>query len=325
MVLAAVWAVVALGIIHLASPLGASPTAGRYAGVIGTLHRLALVQSDPARNAYLHVLLNNTGQLGYLAPWMLLLAAPSVLLNVLSSDPHQYAGIYQYNADIAPFLVVAALEGVIFARFAVRWASHWIRKGLALPRASLPFIRNLLAMLLACWSILNVPVVPQISLLNPNVLPATTTQTIWQNVWPKGTPHLNEAEGFFRQIPADVAVTAQADLVPHLSERRYIYQFPDGVQRSQYIFLDIESDYYPETSELNYANDIMPLLQSGQFMLVDAKDGYLLLQRNQPGTPGKPISMPTTFCSLQPLTNADYITGMHIVGNCGTSAGPPGS
>jgi uncharacterized membrane protein len=325
MAMAVAWAVMALGVIHLMSPLGASPTAGRYAGIAGTLQRLLLIPSDPARNAYLHTLMNNTLQLGFLAPWMVLLAAPSALLNVLSSDPHQYAGIYQYNADIAPFLVVAAMEGVIFVRFAIRWACFWMRRGLQLPRAYLPFLRNLLAMLFVCWAILNVPAIPQIYLLNPNEPPAADAQNVWQNVWPQETPHLLEAAGFFRQIPANVAVTAQADLVPHLSERRYIYQFPDGVTQSQYVLLDVESDYYPEPTELDYDNDVRPLLQSGAFSLVEAKDGYLLLRRNQSGAMSNPITLPSSFCSLQPQANADYITGMHILGNCGTSAGPPGS
>jgi uncharacterized membrane protein len=116
------WGALALIIIHIASPLGASPTAVRYDGLGATLARIPALLLDPARRTYLGTLLLNAGGVGILAPWVVLLAAPSILLNALSNTPAQYSGQHQYNADIAPFLLVALLEGVVVAL-------PWLQRG----------------------------------------------------------------------------------------------------------------------------------------------------------------------------------------------------
>lgn len=290
MALAVGWAIVALSVIHLMSPLGASPTADRYGSLTATLGRVPLLFTEPLRRHYLVTLVQNTGGLALFAPWMLVLALPSMLLNALSSEPNQYSGVFQYNADIAPFLLVAALEGALAAW---RWLcklSRWMQTAWQISRDRLPILRRGLGFALSGGVVLFLMSLPQFHQLNPNDLSQGAT-------WPQQTAHVQKAAQFLQQIPKTAAVSAQANLVPHLSERRAIYQFPDGVPQAQYILLDAQSDFYPEPDESAYAEAVETVLASGSFALVDADDGYILLKSTQ-GTPTAPIVLPPQFCAV---------------------------
>ncbi len=60
---------------------------------------------------YLLSLLRSSGFLALLAPEWLLPTLPSLAINLLSSDMYLHSGVYQYNAAIIPFVVVAAIHG----------------------------------------------------------------------------------------------------------------------------------------------------------------------------------------------------------------------
>ena len=60
---------------------------------------------------YLANLLRSTGFLPLLAPEWLIPALPTLAVNLLSTDPNTYSGVYQYNAAIIPFIMIAAIHG----------------------------------------------------------------------------------------------------------------------------------------------------------------------------------------------------------------------
>ena len=60
---------------------------------------------------YLLSLLRSGGFLALLAPEWLLPTLPSLAINLLSIEVYQHSGVYQYNAAIIPFVVVAAIHG----------------------------------------------------------------------------------------------------------------------------------------------------------------------------------------------------------------------
>jgi uncharacterized membrane protein len=60
---------------------------------------------------YLAGLLRSSGFLALLAPEWLLPALPSLAINILSTDPTLYSGVYHYNAIIIPFIMLAAIHG----------------------------------------------------------------------------------------------------------------------------------------------------------------------------------------------------------------------
>ncbi len=61
---------------------------------------------------YVAGLLRSTGFLSLLAPEWLLPALPSLAVNILSTDPLLYSGLYHYNAVIIPFVMIAAIHGM---------------------------------------------------------------------------------------------------------------------------------------------------------------------------------------------------------------------
>jgi uncharacterized membrane protein len=60
---------------------------------------------------YLIGLIRSVGFLPLLAPEWLLPALPSLAVNLLSTDPLLYSGVYHYNAAIIPFVIVSAIHG----------------------------------------------------------------------------------------------------------------------------------------------------------------------------------------------------------------------
>jgi uncharacterized membrane protein len=60
---------------------------------------------------YLINLVRSGGFLPLLAPEWLLPALPSLAVNLLSTDPLLYSGVYHYNAAIIPFIMLAAIHG----------------------------------------------------------------------------------------------------------------------------------------------------------------------------------------------------------------------
>jgi uncharacterized membrane protein len=60
---------------------------------------------------YLVGLVRSVGFLPLLAPVWLLPALPSLAVNLLSTDPLLYSGVYHYNAAIIPFVMLSAIHG----------------------------------------------------------------------------------------------------------------------------------------------------------------------------------------------------------------------
>jgi len=60
---------------------------------------------------YLVGLARSVGFLPLLAPEWLLPALPSLAVNLLSTDPLLYSGVYHYNAAIIPFVMLSAIHG----------------------------------------------------------------------------------------------------------------------------------------------------------------------------------------------------------------------
>jgi len=90
------------------------------------------------------------------------------------------------------------------------------------------------------------------------------------------------AQKFINKIPPDTSVSAQSQLVPHLSHRSDIYLFPYAVNQAEYIFLDVTSDVYPYYGFSDYLQGVKDTLTSSQYGIIAAQDGYLLLRRGPP-------------------------------------------
>src|SRR6266568_2823623 len=122
LLLALTWTSLALLVIHLSSPTGQPLLAARYAYLGNSppqiaqtflAHPASILKQhllDRAHRTYLASLLAPASYLPLLAPWILILALPTLALNLLSSNPGMYSGLFQYNAEIVPILIFATIE-----------------------------------------------------------------------------------------------------------------------------------------------------------------------------------------------------------------------
>src|SRR5260370_12919772 len=137
--LSIVWVGMTLLVYHFASPTGHPLLASRY-GYLGNSpsqilfyflrHPRAVIGQhllEPTHRHYLRIRLAPAGYLPVLAPWILVLAFPSIALNLLSSFRNQYLGVFQYSAEIVPVLIFATIESMVLITWVVRWLVKQLR------------------------------------------------------------------------------------------------------------------------------------------------------------------------------------------------------
>jgi hypothetical protein len=115
--------------------------------------------------------------------------------------------------------------------------------------------------------------------------------------WPESTAHTDLANHLVTLIPPSASVSAQSDLVPHLSDRHYIYLFPYQSGAADYVFVDVTGNIYPDNHPSDFAQQVMGLLHNTKYHVIAAEDGYLLFKRG-PGpalAPNGPQGLPTSF------------------------------
>ena len=274
MVIAMAWFAVAVGVImpHLDTG-GVSPFANRYAWLgdgpvemaVTLLTRPGLVAEHAlsAENlAYLRDWLAPVGWLSLLAPVELLLAAPVLAVNLLSSDGfmHQLEG-FHYGALLAPLAVVAAVYG-----------TAWLIR-------RLPRFQPLPALI--ALTILTTTMVYHIG------HGYTPLAAGWRTEWPAVTDHDRLGQAMASRVPATASAAALPYLNPHVSERQKLTMIekvenglPAPLHDAEYVWLDVTNSWplHPNDLKAGIEN-----LLAGDYGLAEAADGYLLLRRGAPG------------------------------------------
>lgn len=279
MILALTWSLVAVLVIqqHFADGnihwgrydyLGATPLQKVLA--LFTQPGLVLAQLQRAEVLrYLYELLQPIGFTALLAPELLLLALPSLAINLLAafSPMHQ---VYEliYVAPLVPFVMLASIMGV--AR--VRQLLARRRQGVAAP---VSWALSAVVLLAALYTQQQVGYLPG----GGNYQPLTVTD------------HHRQAAAIIAQIPPDAKVSAQDRLNPHVAGRETIYIFP-RVDDADTIFVDVTGPAWPQHPNDLYTS-VQKLLENG-FGVAAAGDGYLLLRKG--GTnPQLPLSFYSAF------------------------------
>ena len=206
---------------------------------------------------YLAQLLWPTGFLALLAPEVLLLALPSLAINLLADfAPMHEVYTLIYAAPVLPFVLAASIMGAARIR---AWVAAR-RLGLA------PWVAPVLgggALVCAVIAQAQFGYLPG----GGNYLPLTVTD------------HHRRAAAIIAQIGPDAAVSAQDRLVPHVSSRETVYIFP-RVEDADTVFVDVTGPSWPQHPN-DLAASIDDLLAQG-FGVATADDGYLLLRRDAP-------------------------------------------
>ncbi len=266
---------------------------------------------ESSHRKYLRILLAPVGYLPLLAPWILVLAVPSMAINLFSSDPNQYLGVFHYSAEIVPVLIFATIEAIVV----IIWVSQLLMNRIRAPQEQQQ--RQPGEQPLIISRSLNYWLHPvMLIFLIGFVLFAVVREDIPYGsipisrgfTWPQITNHVRIAQRFLDMIPASASVSAQSSLVPHISERKSIYLFPYQDASADYIFLDTTSYYYPLQS-YSYINQVKKVIMDGNYGVIAAQDGYLLLKKGlaAPGiSPLSPVQqgddvlpqLPDNFCSF---------------------------
>ncbi|GHO65703.1 hypothetical protein KSC_045950 [Ktedonobacter sp. SOSP1-52] len=282
------------------SPTGKPLLSGRYDGASqGTtrdfLHKYLL---DSKHRDYLKILLEPAVFLPVLAPWVLVLAAPTLALNLLSSHEGQYSGLFQYNAEIVPVLIFATIEALVLLLWLIQLGSDWLnrRKAQAEPADSeslrpaqrrKPRLAGRLLQLSVMTALLCVTLFSSLrtDYYFHGALPFSVDFH-----WPQISARTQLLQKFIDMVPPDASISAQTRLVPHLSQRQKIYMFPYANDQADYVLLDLQGDFYPFYGSDAYSRSVKSVLLSGKYGIVKAEDGMLLLKKGLPAPGLSPLS-----------------------------------
>ena len=230
---------------------------GSPQGLLATLLRnpLAVLARlvAPEKLGYLAGLLASAGFLSLAAPWTLILAAPSLGINMLSNYAPMYSGLSHYSAPIVPFVIIGAIYG-----------AHFLC-GVLEKRLRLSTHHALLLVL--GWLLLTATAYQAVVGFTPLSL---------QYRIPRVTAHDRLVSRFVQQIPATAALSVQTPLHPHLSSRAVIYPFP-VINDADFVLVDVTARPTMHPNDLKDA--VSRLIGQEGFGIVDAADGYILLQK----------------------------------------------
>jgi uncharacterized membrane protein len=251
---------------------GVSPLANRYAYLgDGPLEMAVTLVTRPGvvleqlRTAgalrYLCDLLAPVAYLSLLAPQVLVLGLPSLLVNLLSTEGtmHQLEG-FHYGATLVPAVVISAAYG-----------AAWLVRRLARYRLLPPLLAAvvLVATLLYHWGHGYTPLA-----------------TGFRGTWPEVTDHHRLGEEIARSIPAGASLAALPHPNPHASQRQQLHMI-DRVENgrlaplddAEYVWLDVTDGWPLHPNDLKAGVDN---LLAGDYGVDRAADGWLLLRRGAP-------------------------------------------
>ena len=188
---------------------------------------------------------------------VMLLAAPSLGYLLLSDDPNMVAIVYQYSAVFIPVLFFGAIEG---ARRIVDWR----------PGARAGVLAALLTISLGSYFLHGGG-------------PFSRNYQPWRYDM-AGRPE--RGIEIINRIPNRAAVSAQSDLVPHLSQRERIYLFPELFDAehtlAEYVLLDTRGNTFPlyQPNSRRLYDQAVTRMHADPFWRLELDDdGFLLFRR----------------------------------------------
>jgi uncharacterized membrane protein len=271
-VVAALWFVLAAGwMMPRFDTQEVSPFANRYAYLgddplemgLTLITRPGVVLNHllTAQNyVYLRNLLTPVAFLSLLAPQVLILALPSLAVNLLSTDGFMHElERFHYGAPLVPVVVASATYG-----------AAWLLRRFQRTR-SLPLI--LAAVVLAAT-------------LSYHRGHGHTPLAADLGIWPTVTKHHRLGKEMARHIPASASLAALPYLNPQVSQRQQLSMIdrverglPAPLHRADYVWLDVTNSWplHPNDLKTGVEN-----LLAGEYGVDQAADGWLLLQRGAP-------------------------------------------
>jgi uncharacterized membrane protein len=251
---------------------GNSVYVGRYESLGGSFNGvLRIVLTQPwkvvalllsgDRLSYLVGLLAGTGFTPLFFPIALVMSLPILLANALSDYPAMFSGEFHYSAPVMPFIIIGAIYG-----------TGWLADQLSRRGLRRDYVLGGLTLWVLLWS------------MGYNYFRGFTPWSVDFEL-PVVTSHHRLFRRFADQIPPDAVIATTPPLFPHLSHRPVIYLFrpdtPPYLRDAEFVLLDISgvTDMHPHDVYGRFDE----LTDSGEFGIVDAADGYILLKRGEEG------------------------------------------
>lgn len=228
--------------------------------VIGVLKHPFNVLSDLLkidRLEYYATLLFPLGFLPLLAPFSLLFALPSLLINALSNNGLMRIIDYQYTSDITPFLFVSAISGFSVLR------SFLSRKKIRIARIGLA------TTIVACFVGIG-------SYLWGEV-PLTRQDRFYFFIWP--TPEKESMEKVEKLADSKYTVSVTNNIGAHFAKRKYLYNFPVNATTSDFA-IALLGDQYAWPSGDAQQQAVQELLASKEYTLIVHDGDFYAFKRN---------------------------------------------
>ena len=243
---------------------------------------------EESRRAYYGQMLLPVGLIALLAPHVLAVAAPTLLVNIVNAQGYTHSYKYQYSAIVSVGVFLAVVYAI------AQFRRPGMRRFLAGGLCACAFATSLL------WG-------P--SPMNPRAF----NSGIWAR---KSSPHLQAVERAVKRVPANAGVSASYTIVPHLTHRTVIYEWPNPWVRAYYGIDGQEPkkwtpaavDYLVLDEGLNAS--MRPLLDQliapgGEFRLISKGEGVIFAKRVRPPRTGSrqvvfpvPTTVVTTTTTL---------------------------
>ena len=188
-----------------------------------------------------------------------LAAVPLLAVNLLSTHPPQTALSLHYAVLPFAILMVAAVLGAqrLARSRRARVTRQWLR--LDARRCGVLFAGVLLLAEAAGW------------------LAASPLGLRFDPDRYRRTPHVRAVERVVRAVPAGASVSAQSGLLPHLSQRREVWEFP-VLRDATYVLVDRQGWRSSQSAEAGYERVLASLPERG-YCLVMEDDGVVLYAR----------------------------------------------
>ena len=172
-------------------------------GMVTNPGKVLSMALEAGRLEYYLEMLGPFGFVSVLGLPVLFIAAPQTGVNVLSSLPGTYDIRFQYSSMVLVGVALAAVEG---AGWVARW--RW--------RAALPVV----------VAVMGVAAVAS----NVAWSPSPLGREFDSGIWAKRIPRHDVFDRAIAMIPDDASVSATYYLVPHMTHRREIYEWPNPWQ-----------------------------------------------------------------------------------------------
>src|SRR5437879_3164983 len=212
---------------------------------------------QPERLGYLAMLVVPLAGLPLLAPEILAVGLPPLVSNLLSNIEMQYTIRGHYTAALTPILIVAAVVG---SRRAATWAQE---------RGWRP--SAVLAAMAATSVIASVTFSP---------LPWSQDPFARKQFWDVNPRPAVVA--IVACIPSSASVSAANHIGAHLALRNAIYPFPTGMDRADYVIVDVSGlDYIGSSPDPEAFRPLLRRLVEAR-PLVAVQDGLALFGRGEP-------------------------------------------